>query len=83
MRYSSHVLKVVLAWGICVQPPMKVLGDEGIIGKITMFAADAVDLGRLVRAQPFVGIEAPDSYQQPLTTQDFVANGRSTAGLTP
>ena len=65
IRYSSHVLKVVLAWGICVQPPMKVLGDERIIGKIAMLATHAIDLGRLAGTQRFVGIETPDPFSKP------------------
>src|SRR4029077_6786186 len=75
IRYSCHVLKVALAWGICVQPPMKVLGDERIIGKIVMLATHAIDLGRRAGTQRFGGIETPDAFQQTLAAQDLVAAG--------
>ena len=61
------------ARSIVVQPSMKVLAHERIIGKITMFPADALDLGSLTRAEPFVRIKAPDAFKQTLTAQDFVA----------
>jgi hypothetical protein len=69
---SSRALKY-LSRAIVVQPPIKVIRDERIIGKIGMLATDAIDLRRLTRAQPFVGIEAPDSFQQALAAKDLVA----------
>src|SRR5882724_5770985 len=40
-----------------------------------MLAADAVDLLHLAGAEALGRIEAPDSFQQPLTPQNFVAAG--------
>jgi hypothetical protein len=44
------------AWSIAVQPPMKVLAHERIIGKIAVLPADALYLGSLTGAEPFVRI---------------------------
>src|ERR1700720_1742382 len=40
-----------------------------------MFAADAVDLGHLARAEPLGGIETPEPLHQPLPPQDFMTPG--------
>src|SRR3977135_1806108 len=51
------------------------LGDEGVVGKIGVLAADAVDLLHLAGAQSLGRIEAPQPLHQPLSPQDFMATG--------
>ena len=45
---------------------MKVLANERIIGKIAVLPANALNLGSLTRAEPFVRIEAPNAFKQTL-----------------
>jgi len=60
---------------------MKVRGDERIIGKITMLATHAIDLGSLAGTQRFERIETPDAFQQTLAAQDLVAAGNATSKI--
>ena len=48
-------------------------GTISMPGSVTRFRpGDAVDFGELTWAEGFVGIEAPDAFEQSLSPQDFM-----------
>src|SRR6266702_5310981 len=57
------------------EPSLQIGGDKGVVAEIGMLAADAVDLLHLARAEALGRIETPDSLEQALPPQDFMAAG--------
>ena len=71
-------------WGhgvlrLLFQPLIAMSGDEVVVVKMRVRAMDAVNLGKLPRAQRFMLIETPESFEQALAAQDFVQSGDAAA----
>src|SRR3982751_4922308 len=58
-----------------VEPTRQVLGDEGVVSKVGMLSADAVDRFALAGAHALARIEAPGAFEKALAAQHFVAAG--------
>ena len=57
------------------QPLVEVFANEVVVVQMRIGAIDAVDLFRLARAERFVGIEAPDAFEESLAAENFVEAG--------
>src|SRR5437867_5399091 len=57
------------------EPFLQIGGDKGVVAEIGMLVADAVNLLHLTRAEYLGRIETPDSLEQALPPQDFMAAG--------
>ena len=57
------------------QPFIPMLGDEGVVVEVRVGVVDAVDFGELAGAEGFLGIQAPDAFEQPLAAENFVEAG--------
>jgi hypothetical protein len=55
------------------QPTVAVGNDELVIIEVWVVAVNPIDLCSLPRAEPLLGIEAPDSVEEPLTPEYLVA----------
>ena len=47
-------------------------GDEFVVVEVWVGESDSIDFRELARAEGFVSVEAPETLQQPLASQDFV-----------
>ena len=53
--------------------------DENVIAQMRIGAADAVDFFELAGAEGFVLVEAPETFEQALTAEDFMQTGDAAA----
>jgi hypothetical protein len=60
------------------KPARAILRNKRIIREIRVFAANPVDLVTLPGTEPFIGVQAPNAFQQSLATKDLVT-ARNTA----
>src|SRR6476646_6388017 len=60
------------------KPPLTILRNKRIIREIGVFAANSVDLVTLPGTEPFIGVQAPNAFQQSLATKNLVT-ARNTA----
>lgn len=58
-----------------MKPGIQVTRDELVIVQMRIRPADTVDLGKLPRARALVFIQAPETFEKPLSAQDLMQTG--------